>query len=1422
VSAQEIVTGDDTPIVAQEYAPGQLLVRFAPSVGAQRRAQVLAEHGLSPIGQIQALRVRVLRLPPGQTVERAMARLNRLPEVELAEPNYILSIAEIDDQWGLQQIEAPEAWSATTYPGTPIVAVLDTGVDYNHPELIDNVWTNPGEIPGNSTDDDGNGYVDDVRGWDYVNNDNDPIDDHYHGTFVASVVAAARDNGDEGVAGVCPWCEVMPVKVVSSGGSGALDVVANGIIYATDNGADVINMSLGIAYPINPSTVLEDAVNYAWNNGTVVVAAAGNDAIETGFYPAAYDNAIGVTSTNLADFRSCFSNWGTWVDVAAPGSDIPGAVPGGGYGTGSGTSLASPHVAGEAALLFSQDPDRTNDTVRTILETTVEDLGPPGQDSYFGSGRVNALRAVSGTMTPTTPPAGAFTTDVSASGYAHARKLVRDASGMLHLVWHSPEGGQYRVLHTTSSDDGASWSAPEEIFGSSSATYHVAVTVDNNDIHVAFPTTDQSTLYRVFYTRKSLSGGDWSEPVSVMGGSYNAVRPDLFVDPSNGTLHLVGSSFDDRNYVYYSASIDGGANWSAVAEVFTGNDPVAGTNFNSRYATVYANGSNVYIAGRTFEPVFFGLLAAYRVFTIYSTDGGDTWTLNSALEVPTDPLVGDGDYGLSMAGVQNSLYLAYEYKGNILFRTSQGDGAWSAPTTLEAGAWPTITQAADGRAWAMWVQGGQMRSGHYNGTTWEPAEAVGGGEYPNLKLGVSGNMLEWTATHCSGAPYRLITVSQTISVSPGNQPPTASDDGYDTDEDTLLTVAVPGVLGNDDDLDGDPLSALLENDVSNGTLVLNANGSFDYLPNPDFNGPDSFTYKANDGTVDSNVATVTLTVNAVNDAPLANNVAAAGEEDTVIDWTPVVSDAEGDLLTCTIVQPASNGTAFVAPDCASGTYAPGVNFNGPDTFSYKANDSLDDSNVATVTITVNPVNDAPVADNVAAGGDEDTVIDWTPVVSDAENNSLTCTIVQPASNGTAFVAPDCASGTYTPGLNLNGPDSFTYKANDGTVDSNVATVTLTVNAVNDPPVVTISSPADGAAFNLGDTITFTGSAADVEDGDVSAGLSWQSDQDSVIGAGTPVSTSTLSSGVHTITATAADGLGLTGSAQITITVDSLHVADLDGSTTPARGSKWNATVTITVLDTGGTGISGATVDGSWSGGVNGGASCTTDDSGRCSVTKNNVKSNVSSVTFTVDTVSHATLAYGPGDNDDPDGDSDGTSIVVYKDGPPPPPGSIAGTVINSDGGSPISGATVTADTGESTFTLADGTYLLSNVPSGVRTVTVSASGYVTQQKETSVDSNATVTLDFALVAESSGGGTGTVRGRVVDGSGRNLGGVLVVDVDSTQSATTNNGGRYTINDVPEGSRTVTATIDGFACGPSQSQPVLVEAGQTTTVNFTCP
>jgi VCBS repeat-containing protein/predicted outer membrane repeat protein len=330
----------------------------------------------------------------------------------------------------------------------------------------------------------------------------------------------------------------------------------------------------------------------------------------------------------------------------------------------------------------------------------------------------------------------------------------------------------------------------------------------------------------------------------------------------------------------------------------------------------------------------------------------------------------------------------------------------------------------------------------------------------------------------------------TITIRPVDDAPVANNDNYSTAEDTPLTSQVPGVLANDTDVDGDALSAVLVSGPAHGTLTLNSNGGFTYTPAANFNGADSFTYKANDGQLDSNVATVNITVSPVNDAPVANNDSYSTAEDTPLtSQVPGVlandTDVDGDALSAVLVNGPSHGTLTLASG-GSFTYTPSDNYNGPDSFTYQANDGQADSGAATVFLTITPVNDAPVANNDSYSTADDTPL-TAPALgvlgndTDIDGDPLQATLVSGPAHGTLTFNSN-GSFLYTPAAGFSGNDTFTYRASDGSLDSQAA---VTISVILKPATlgkVSGSGSVDGGArqfdmsvqSRLGAGLSFTG------------------------------------------------------------------------------------------------------------------------------------------------------------------------------------------------------------------------------------------------------------------------------------------------------------------------------------------------------------
>jgi len=394
------------------YVPGELLVKYRASARRASLEDFHRQRGISTLRTFRSISVRHMKLPEGMTVKEAMEIYQDDPDVEYAEPNYVRRASlvpndpDFGELWGLQNVDAPEAWDTQTGSSTLVVAVLDTGADWDHEDLIDNIWNNDDEAE-NGVDSDGNGYIDDIRGWDFVkmpDGDNDPDDDHsgtYHGTHVSGTIGAMGDNGI-GVTGVNWSVSIMPLKILDDQGYGSIAGEIEAIDYAVANGANIINASFsGDSY--SPSE--RDAIDRAMVAGILFVAAAGNDGQDNGdipVYPASYnlDNVIAVAATNQNDVLAWFSNYGaTSVDVAAPGINIYSTRAGDAYQYSSGTSMAAPHVAGLAALIWAENAGFTYDQVKDLILNGV-DVKTALTGNILMAGRINANNSIN-------PPANA-------------------------------------------------------------------------------------------------------------------------------------------------------------------------------------------------------------------------------------------------------------------------------------------------------------------------------------------------------------------------------------------------------------------------------------------------------------------------------------------------------------------------------------------------------------------------------------------------------------------------------------------------------------------------------------------------------------------------------------------------------------------------------------------------------------------------------------------------------------------------------------------------------------------------------------------------------------------------------------------------------------------------------------------------------
>jgi len=459
------------PPAGPAFVPGEVLVKFKTSASAGDKARL---SGALRASQMRSFRSHAVqwRLGPNVDVLQAVSALKHDPAVLYAEPNYILHAdltpndPRYSELWGMNNtgqtggtadadIDADTAWNVSTGSSNVLVAVIDTGIDYNHPDLAANIWTNPGEIPGNGIDDDGNGFVDDIHGWDFVNNDGDPFDDYGHGTHCSGTIGGVGNNGI-GVTGVNWNVKIMGVKFLNSSGSGTTANAVLAVEYATMMHVNLTSNSWGGG---SFSQALYDAIAEAGAANIAFVAAAGNNGANSDTspaYPAAYDlpNIISVAATDSSDHLASFSNYGAVsVDLAAPGVDILSTLPGNQYGLNSGTSMATPHVSGAYALALSVSaPGIPVAQVKNILLNSVDHI-PAMAGKCVSNGRLNIFFAIA-------------EPDTTNPGMIDDLSTIDPTSNTMGLTWTATgddgevgTANSYEVRYSTSAIDNSNWAS---------------------------------------------------------------------------------------------------------------------------------------------------------------------------------------------------------------------------------------------------------------------------------------------------------------------------------------------------------------------------------------------------------------------------------------------------------------------------------------------------------------------------------------------------------------------------------------------------------------------------------------------------------------------------------------------------------------------------------------------------------------------------------------------------------------------------------------------------------------------------------------------------------------------------------------------------------------------------------------------------
>ena len=529
--------------------------------------------------------------PTLSTVTTALRELAALPDVtDIVEPDYIVhanatepSDTAFTSLWGLHNtgqnggkadadIDAPEAWDYTTGSRSVLVGVIDTGIDHTHPDLAANMWINPNEIAANGLDDDNNGYVDDVRGWDFANNDNNPMDDHLHGTHCAGTIGGVGNNG-KGVVGVCWQVSLVGLKFLSSSGSGTISDATEAVAYGTQIGVDMTSNSWGGG---GYSLLLKSTIDAAGTANILFIAAAGNESSNSDSevsYPSGYDSAsiIAVAATTRSDVLSYFSNYGAaTVDLAAPGSEIYSTAPSGGYATLSGTSMATPHVTGACALLLAHNPTLSPTAVKTALLSSVDPL-PALKGLCVSGGRLNAARALQRSSELAVEPIGDFTFSMPMGGRAEVEgqdlKLTNYSAGMVtwnaevDQAWVAMSGTATGTLAAGASSHLQLQVVSEEVALLSAGLHHATLTITDLSTGRSHARAIRLDLVPPALVDISLDTdpgwtrtGSWAYGVPAGGGGQAHGHPD----PTHGATgaHVFGIDLDGD----YSTKV-GGPDW---------------------------------------------------------------------------------------------------------------------------------------------------------------------------------------------------------------------------------------------------------------------------------------------------------------------------------------------------------------------------------------------------------------------------------------------------------------------------------------------------------------------------------------------------------------------------------------------------------------------------------------------------------------------------------------------------------------------------------------------------------------------------------------------------------------------------------------------------------------------------------------------
>ena len=967
-------------------------------------------------------------------------QLAKDPSVDYVEPNYIVRHSGVPNdpkwnkQWALPKIDADKAWDSAVGSDTVIVAVIDTGIDYNHPDLQGNIWKNPGEIAGNKIDDDGNGYIDDVYGWDFCNKDNNPMDGDSHGTHVAGTIAAATNNGVS-VAGVSWHASLAALKFLSDEGWGSTADAIDAVAYCAAMDFPISNNSWGGG---GYSQAMKDVIAAAANKGHLFCAAAGNSATnndKSPHYPSNYDlpSVLSVAASNSSDKLAWFSCFGhKTVDLAAPGEGILSLVPNGGTASYSGTSMATPHVAGAAALLLSINPDFGHQELKNSLMNTVDPI-PSFDGKMVAPGRLNLANAV-GVASPgwltVSPASGSvpegekkdllFTADATdfTAGTKTAVVVFKTNDPLASVIEVPVEltvtGSPVIELSEKSLDFGTLWTNEMatrmvEVKNVGTDTLKVSALNFGNGVFttemnafILSPGKAQSLAIQAeplssgnITSTLEINSNDQKNPVMKVTLQVKGVTPpSLTFNPTSISLTLEKGISEERK-ITITNSGEAAGEWDAYM-VEIGADKSNKMDMANVLKSISSRASTPEVSSPR-------LLAMDAVQIANLGDPQPVVHFKSNPESSLEIAILGAAFDYENEDIANGLVATNNFGGVTMINVSM-----VTPTLEELSAFDSILV--------------------YSIDPYKDAKSLGNvvSEYVLSGGGVV------TASHESNThSLQGEWIKQKLNVY-------EHDDNYKEAKHSMGNVLIEGhpILAKVKSFKGNSLHARKKNPLNGkivskwtdgSPLVTIRNGNekivdLSFWPVSDkahdlgyFSGWDSST----DGwqLIANSLSWATLgsTPEWLNGTPLSDNVEGNSQEDMVL--------------------------TIDAKNLEVGDYFAEIQFT--------SNDPFNSFTVVEVNLTVKE-NQPPVAHNTKVHGVEDQVLDFTLEATDPDGDKLTYEILSGPKNG--LITGNGSELNYVPNPNFNGNDSLTFKVSDGSLESNLAEVIFVMEAVNDAPI----------------------------------------------------------------------------------------------------------------------------------------------------------------------------------------------------------------------------------------------------------------------------------------------------------------------------------------------------------------------------------